>query len=121
MHNKAPWPFTDRDFVETRFVRKRDNGDIEIYFRSSCNQDFPESSYGVIRGETILGAQIFRKKVSSVTGKVTLFVTTICQADMKGEIPKKALGITLPFSVLKWFNSVKKQLNVRKNNIFNGC
>jgi hypothetical protein len=35
MHNKAPWPFADRDFVETRFIRRRINGDVEIFF---CNR-----------------------------------------------------------------------------------
>jgi hypothetical protein len=112
MHNKAPWPFADRDFVETRFIRKRENGDMEIFFRGERNEDYPEFRK-IVRGETVFGGQIFRKRVSNKTGKETLIVTTICQADMKGDIPPKALKVTFPINVIKWFKSVKKQLNAR--------
>ncbi|OMJ72103.1 hypothetical protein SteCoe_29530 [Stentor coeruleus] len=116
MHNKAPWPFADRDFVESRFIRKRINGDIEILFMSLELKDYPENKDKAIRGETIIGGQIFRKRISPVTGKPSLYVTTICQADMKGEIPKKLLQITLPSSFLKWYRTVKKQTQIRIQN-----
>ena len=100
MLNKAPWPFKDRDFTETRYIRKRINGDIEIYFSASEHQDYPEIKDKAIRGETIIGGQFFRKRISPITGLPTLIVTSICQADMKGVVPKKALKVTLPSSVL---------------------
>ena len=112
MLNKAPWPFTDRDFVETRYVRRRNNGDMEIFYRASESEEFVESGDKVIRGQTIFGGQIFRKRISPNSGKPSLLITTICQADLKGEIPKKLLKITLPSSMLKWFRSIKKQLEL---------
>lgn len=113
MHNKAPWPFKDRDFVETRYIRKRVNGDIEIFFTSLEHNEHPENKDKAIRGETIMGAQIMRKRISPITGNYSLYVTTICQADMKGEVPKKALKVTLPSSLLKWYRGIKKQLQIK--------
>lgn len=110
MHNKAPWPLTDRDFIETRFIRKRINGDLEIYFTASENESYPDKGSKVIRGETIIGGQIYRKRISPSTGKMSLMITSIFQADLKGEIPKKVLKVTLPSSVLKWFKTVKRQV-----------
>ena len=113
MLNKAPWPFQDRDFVETRYVRKKVNGDIEIYFTGSYHKDYPEDKNKAVRAESIIGGQIFRKRISNITGQVSLMITTIFQADMRGEIPKKALKFTFPTSVLKWFRDVKKQAQIR--------
>ena len=113
MLNKAPWPFKDRDFVEIRYIRKRINGDLEIFFTGYTHSDYPEFKDKAVRGETIIGGQIIRKRVSPITGNLTLMFTTICQADMRGEVPKKALKVTLPSSVLKWYRSVKKQLQIR--------
>ena len=112
MHNKAPWPFADRDFVETRYIRRRANGDLEIYFTRSENEQFPDKGNKVVRGETIIGGQIYRKRISPSTGKMSLMITSVFQADLKGEIPKKLLKITLPSSVLKWFKSVKRQVQI---------
>ena len=112
MLNKAPWPFADRDFVETRYIRRRNNGDMEIFYQASESEEFLESGNKVIRGQTIFGGQIFRKRISPNTGKPSLLITTICQADLKGEIPKKLLKITLPSSMLKWFRAIKKQLEL---------
>lgn len=116
MLNKAPWPFKDRDFTEIRYIRRRANGDMEIYFTGLSHQDFPEVREKAIRGETIIGGQVFRKRISPITGERTLMVTTICQADLRGEVPKKALKVTLPSSVLKWYRNVKKQLHLRVKN-----
>ena len=116
MLNKAPWPFKDRDFTEIRYIRRRVNGDMEIYFSALGHQDYPEVKEKAIRGETIIGGQIFRKRISPITGLPTLMVTSICQADMKGEVPKKALKVTLPSSVLKWYRSLKKQLQAKVAN-----
>ena len=113
MHNKAPWPFDDRDFVETRFLRTRSNGDLEVYFRASISEQYSEAQEKVVRGETILGGQIFRRRISPNTGKMSLIVTTIVQADIKGEVPKKLLRVTFPATVLSWFKSVKKQVDIR--------
>ena len=116
MLNKAPWPFKDRDFTEVRYIRRRVNGDMEIYFTGLAHHEYPEPKDKIIRGETIIGGQIFRKRISPITGEPTLMVTTICQADMRGEVPKKVLKVTLPSSVLKWYRSVKKQLQLRVTN-----
>ena len=113
MHNKAPWPFDDRDFVETRFLRNRCNGDLEVYFRASVSEQYSETHEKIVRGETILGGQIFRRRISPNTGKMSLIVTTIVQADIKGEVPKKLLRVTFPATVLSWFRSVKKQVDIR--------
>ncbi|OMJ94570.1 hypothetical protein SteCoe_2215 [Stentor coeruleus] len=113
MHNKAPWPFKDRDFVETRYKRNRVNGDIEILYLSLDHNEFPEKKEKAIRAETIIGGQIFRRRVSLSNGKPSLYVTTIFQADMKGDIPKKALKITVPTNILKWYRTVKKQLQIK--------
>lgn len=113
MHNKAPWPFKDRDFVETRYRRKRVNGDNEILYLSLEHGEFPENKEKAIRAETIIGGQIFRRRISPSTGKPSLYVTTIFQADMKGDIPKKALKITVPSNMLKWYRTVKKQLQIK--------
>lgn len=110
MLNKAPWPFADRDFVETRYIRKRENGDLEVCFSATTHEDFPELKENAVRAEVIIGGQIFRKRVSPNTGQVSLIISTIVQADLKGEIPKKMMKITLPVSVFNWFKSVKKQV-----------
>lgn len=112
MLNKAPWPFADRDFVETRYIRKRENGDLEVCFSASINEIYPEIKEKAVRAEVIIGGQIFRKRVSPNTGLTSLIITTIVQADLKGEIPKNMLKVTLPASVFKWFRSVKKQVEI---------
>ena len=117
MHNKAPWPFADRDFVETRYIRTRTNGDIEIYFTASHNENFPVKGNKVVRGNTIIGGQIYRKRISPSTGKMSLMITSIFQADLGGEIPKKLLKVTLPSSVFKWFKTVKRQVQLAVGNI----
>jgi hypothetical protein len=117
MHNKAPWPFADRDFVETRFIRRRTNGDIEIYFTASENERYPVKGDKVVRGDTIIGGQIYRKRISPSTGKMSLMITSIFQADLKGEIPKKLLKVTLPSSVFKWFKTVRRQVQIAVGNI----
>jgi hypothetical protein len=114
MRNTAPWPFDDRDFVETRYIRKRNNGDLEVYFRASFNENFQNPPEKTVRGEVVLGGQIFRGRVSPNTGKNSLIITTIVQADLKGEVPKKLLKVSLPASVFSWFRSVKKQVEVKK-------
>jgi START domain len=114
MLNKAPWPFKSRDFVETRYIRRRINDDMEIYFTGSANEEYPEHKEKAVRGRTMIGGQIFRKRISPINGKPTLMVTTICQADMKGNVPSKILEITLPDSILKWYRSIKKQVQIKK-------
>jgi hypothetical protein len=111
MHNKAPWPFSDRDFVETRFIRRRENGDMEICFKASQHSEYPEREK-IVRGETIIGGQMFRKRRTG-NGEMRLMITTILQADMKGEIPKKMIKVTLPTSFMKWFRTIKKELQKR--------
>mmetsp|Transcript_28626 Transcript_28626/g.28258 ORF Transcript_28626/g.28258 Transcript_28626/m.28258 type:complete len:173 (+) Transcript_28626:512-1030(+) len=110
MLNKAPWPFSDRDFIERRFIRKRDNGDIEVYYREYPAQDFQPPKSKAERGRTLFGGQIFRKRVSQISGEPTLLVTLVSQADMSGKIPVKAFEETLPNSLLKWYRSVRKEL-----------
>jgi len=112
MLNKAPWPFADRDFVETRYIRKRVNGDLEVCFSASLNETCPEIKEKAVRAEVVIGGQIFRKRVSPNTGNSSLIITTIVQADLKGEIPKNMLKVSLPPSVLKWFRNVKKQVEI---------
>lgn len=112
MLNKAPWPFADRDFVENRYTRKRTNGDLEIFYQGTENNEFLPNQGKVIRGETLLGGQVFRKRLSPNTGKPSLMITAICQADLKGEIPKKLMKVTLPSSLLRWFTSIKKQVSL---------
>jgi len=91
-------------------MRKRDNGDVEIYFEDCAHPDYPERGKKVTRGKTILGGQIIRRKMSKTSGQPTLLVTFICQADMNGKIPAKALKETLPASMLKWYKAVQKEL-----------
>lgn len=117
MLNKAPWPFADRDFVETRYIRKRVNGDLEVCFSATLHEDFPEIKEKAVRAEVVIGGQIFRKRISPNTGQMSLIISTIVQADLKGEIPKKMLKITLPASVFKWFKSVKKQVEACLNDL----
>lgn len=110
MLNKAPWPFADRDFIERRYIRKRDNGDIEIYYCQHDEPDYQSTNKKAERGKTIFGGQIIRKRISKVSGEPTLLVTMISQADMNGKIPAKALRETLPASLIKWYRSVRKEL-----------
>lgn len=110
MLNKAPWPFSDRDFVEKRYMRKYENGDCEVYFEDCAHPEYPEKGKKVTRAKTIFGGQIMRRKISVNTGKLSLQVTFICQADMNGKIPPKALKETLPASMLKWQKTIQKEL-----------
>lgn len=105
MQNKAPWPFSNRDFVERRLLRTRINGDIEIYYSAATHPTYPERSR-IERGTTLIGGQIFRRKQKE-DGTFTLTVTSISQADMKGNIPAKALQETLPSSLEKWYKTVR--------------
>ena len=112
MMNKAPWPFADRDFVERRMVRRKRNGDIEVFYRTfphhvRIRQDYPVKKK-VERGETLVGGQIIRG-AQGPEGP-TLHVTIFNQADMKGKIPAKAVTETLPASLEKWYRSVRKVL-----------
>lgn len=111
MQNKAPWPFSNRDFVERRLMRTRHNGDLEIYYCAITHSAYPERNK-IERGMTIVGGQIFRRKQRS-NGSFTLMVTSISQADMKGKIPAKALQETLPSSLEKWYKSVKAAVQTR--------
>jgi hypothetical protein len=108
MLNKAPWPFTDRDFVEMRYCRRKENGDIEIYYKESESEEVKEREIKVERGKTLFGGQIFRS--ISEKGMKSLMVTLISQADMGGKIPPKALKDTLPLSLINWHKAVRKEL-----------
>ena len=112
MMNKAPWPFADRDFVERRMVRRKKNGDVEVFYRTfphpvTTSQDYPMKKK-IERGETLIGGQIIR--TAQGPSGPTLHVTILNQADMKGKIPAKALTETLPASLEKWYRSVRKVL-----------
>ena len=112
MRNKAPWPFSDREFVEKRYTRRRDNGDIEIVYSDAPHPSYqePDGSKKLERGRTIFGGQIFRRRVSLDTGEPTLLVTLVSQADMNGAVPAKIIKQTLPTSLFKWYRSIKTQL-----------
>jgi len=110
MLNKAPWPFSNRDFVEQRLTRRRENGDIEVFYSNCESQEAPQTDSKVERGRTVIGGQVFRRRVSLKTGEPTLLVTLLNQAEMNGKIPAKALKETLPTSLMKWYRSVKNQL-----------
>jgi hypothetical protein len=112
MQNKAPWPFSNRDFVERRFTRQRKNGDLEVFYSAISHSAYPERSR-VERGATIIGGQLFRRKLKP-DGRFTLVVTSISQADMKGKVPAKALQETLPSSLEKWYRSVKAVVQARQ-------
>lgn len=111
MANKAPWPFTDRDFVDKRWIRYRSNGDIEILTRHTTYENLPEISKKCERGKTIIAGQIIRKRIDPSTSKPTLLITMINQSDMGGKIPAKALSETLPASLLKWCKNMQTVLN----------
>mmetsp|Transcript_16388 Transcript_16388/g.29629 ORF Transcript_16388/g.29629 Transcript_16388/m.29629 type:complete len:402 (-) Transcript_16388:287-1492(-) len=112
MQNKAPWPFSNRDFVERRLLRTRRNGDLEIYYSAISHSAYPERNK-IERGMTIVGGQIFRRK-QNANGSYTLMVTVISQADMKGKIPAKALQETLPSSLEKWYKTVRAAVIARQ-------
>lgn len=54
MHNKAPWPFQDRDFVEKRCIKRLPNNDIEIVSFHITDERYPPKAK-MERGETIVG------------------------------------------------------------------
>ena len=108
MINKAPWPLTNRDFVETRYTRYKENGDIEIFYSESESDQYKQPAEKVERAKTIFGGQIFRE-VELKTGK-TLIVTLLSQAEMGGKIPSKVLKETLPLSLLNWYKAIRKEL-----------
>jgi hypothetical protein len=112
MLNKAPWPFSNRDFVERRLIRQRTNGDLEVYSSAITHSAYPERSR-TERGATVIGGQIFRRKLKA-DGSSTLIVTAISQADMKANVPAKVLQDTLPASLEKWYRAVKAALQVRQ-------
>jgi hypothetical protein len=105
MQNKAPWPFSNRDFVEQRLVRTRINGDIEVFYSAVTHSAYPPRSK-IERGTTVVGGQLIRRRLRP-DGSFTVIVTAISQADMKGKIPAKALQDTLPSSLEKWYQSVR--------------
>lgn len=115
MLNKAPWPFANRDFVEQRLVRRRDNGDIENLTLEITHPDYPVVKK-VERARTVLGGTLFRKRISKLTGEPTLLVTMITQADMNGVIPAKFISETLPSSLLKWYKTMQAEL-LKKNHL----
>lgn len=108
MLNKAPWPFTNRDFIETRYSRTKQNGDLEIIYHQSEHNLFTEVPEKTERGKTIFGGQIFREV--QLGESKTLLVTLVSQAEMGGKIPPKAVKDTLPFTLLNWYKSVRKEL-----------
>ena len=108
MLNKAPWPFTNRDFIETRYTRIKESGDIEIFYKEAEGDFVIENNEKIERGNTIFGGQIFR--LADVPSGKTLLVTLISHCEMRGKIPPKALKETLPLSLLNWYRSVRKEL-----------
>jgi hypothetical protein len=112
MQNKAPWPFSNRDFVERRFTRQRKNGDLEVFYSAISHSAYAERSR-VERGATLIGGQLFRRKLKP-DGRFTLIVTSISQADMKGKVPAKVLQETLPSSLEKWYRSVRAVVQARQ-------
>lgn len=77
---KAPWPMKNRDFVEKRFCKTMENGDLIVYFHSTEDDCFPPVATAE-RAETILGGFIFRR-----VNLQTISVSHIRQVDLKGNI-----------------------------------
>lgn len=55
MCNHAPWPFTNRDFLEMRYKRKRENGDIEAFFCNHSDTSFKAPYQNCVRAVTHVG------------------------------------------------------------------
>jgi hypothetical protein len=111
MANKAPWPFSDRDFIEKRYIRRRSNGDIEIFSRHTNYENLPEISKKCERGKTIISGQIIRRRIDPLTSAPTILFTLINQSDMGGKIPPKILSDTLPASMVKWCKTIQNTLS----------
>lgn len=114
MLNKAPWPFSDRYFIEERTMRYRSNGDIEVLYKNLDSDYMPQGAAKSEKARTIIGGQIIRRRIDPVTNKPTLLITLINQTDMGGKIPAKALSTTLPSSLIKWYRTIKKVLEKYK-------
>lgn len=115
MLNKAPWPFSDRYFIEERNMRYRSNGDIEVLYKDLHSDYVPKGAGKAEKARTIVGGQIIRRRIDPVTNKPTLLVTLINQTDMGGKIPPKVLSTTLPSSLIKWYRTVKKVIEKYKS------
>lgn len=114
MLNKAPWPFSDRYFIEERIMRYRSNGDIEVLYKDLEIDYLPQGAAKAEKAKTIIGGQIIRRRIDPVTNKPTLLITFINQTDMGGKIPPKALSTTLPSSLIKWYRTIKKVMEKYK-------
>lgn len=110
MANKAPWPFSDRDFIDKRYIRRRSNGDIEIFSHHTNYENLPEISKKCERGKTIIAGQIIRRRIDPSTSAPTILFTLINQSDMGGKIPPKVLSDTLPASMVKWCKTIQTTL-----------
>jgi len=115
MLNKAPWPFSDRYFIEERNMRYRSNGDIEVIYKDVQSDYVPKCAGKAEKARTIIGGQIVRRRIDPFTNQPTLLVTLINQTDMGGKIPPKVLSTTLPSSLIKWYRTVKKVIEKYKS------
>jgi hypothetical protein len=115
MLNKAPWPFSDRYFIEERNMRYRSNGDIEVLHKDVQSDYVPKCAGKAEKARTIVGGQIIRRRIDPFTNQPTLLVTLINQTDMGGKIPPKVLSTTLPSSLIKWYRTVKKVIEKYKS------
>jgi hypothetical protein len=58
--NSAPWPMTNRDFVERRYLRFTGPDELQVVYFSVTDEDYPPS-VNAERAETIIGGYIFRR------------------------------------------------------------
>jgi hypothetical protein len=70
--NKAPWPMTNRDFVERRYKQFSGPNELIVYFYSVENEDRPPVATAE-RAHTLFGAHILRQLSPGII-KVTVMV-----------------------------------------------
>lgn len=101
---KAPWPVTDRDFLQwRRIVIDPSTGVIKILHRSAEHPAKPEDLSGaMIRAESIISAYILRPRPPD---SCDLFLLT--QTDVRGTIPRFLVNSTAARAPFSWVENLR--------------
>ncbi|CDI85877.1 phosphatidylcholine transfer protein, putative [Eimeria praecox] len=102
---KAPFPISNRDFLQWRRTAEvPEEGIVKMMLRSADHPSVPEKS-GCVRAETLMSGYLMRRCPEDPNSS-TLFI--VAQTDVKGLIPKWLVNSAAAKAPLGWVEALRR-------------
>ena len=113
----APWPVTDRDFVQKRTKAKNYKGyDYVMHFVSDDIQEMPQRK-NFVRAMTHISGYLFKQSPDDPESTI---MTLIAQTDIRGMVPKSLVNYNAQRMPKKWVRDfTDKGIMLKAKGVFN--